>query len=531
MKLFRFVRSGRLCNVALRACYAIPLAFGSSAGIAQQEENRAMEGFSPAQQFEIVDCLLPGQVRMLGARTYITPRRPDRTTVKECRARGGEFKLYDRTDHAASLNIWLPQADSGDPEAQTYVGMLYERGINAAPDYQAAAGWYEKAARQGHADAQYSLGTMYERGLGVETDLTVAFDWYRKAQGIKRGDLVYKSAMVAALREQRREMEEILRRSEEEIAVLRQQVENLKKDDTASQSQLLTLENIVARMAAEREKTQDGYDRLPPEQPATEPPASLTEVQKRRWAGRDFGRFFALVIGVADYQPFSKLTTALNDAQRAERVLRDDYGFSVTRLDNPGMIRVLDEINSYFYKLKPEDNLLIYFAGYGERLPEERPEGGYWLPTDADALPNTTNWIANQDFTDYLKMNKARRILVVSDSIYAGLLENSLGLSSYGDKVSDVYLKAAFPKRSRMLLASGTKQPVPTSDGRQSRFARAFLDVLDDNDTILHVPLLFQRIKEILDKDARESDPEPQFRIIKPARHAQGDFFFVPLSS
>ena len=31
------------------------------------------------QALQIVDCLLPGQVRVVGGRTYLTPRRPTRT--------------------------------------------------------------------------------------------------------------------------------------------------------------------------------------------------------------------------------------------------------------------------------------------------------------------------------------------------------------------------------------------------------------------------------------------------------------------
>lgn len=75
----------------------------------------------------VVDCLLPGQVRKLGqALTYITPRRPIKTSAIDCEIRGGEYVAYDRTDYSTALKVWLPQAKEGKPEAQTYVGEIYE---------------------------------------------------------------------------------------------------------------------------------------------------------------------------------------------------------------------------------------------------------------------------------------------------------------------------------------------------------------------------------------------------------------------
>ena len=56
---------------------------------------------------EIVDCFLPGQVRQLGNTSFLTQRRPIRTTSSECRIRGGEFVAYDRTDLQSALRIWM----------------------------------------------------------------------------------------------------------------------------------------------------------------------------------------------------------------------------------------------------------------------------------------------------------------------------------------------------------------------------------------------------------------------------------------
>ena len=52
-----------------------------------------------ADALYMVDCLLPGQIRKLGrAMTYLTPRRPIKTSAQDCEIRGGEYVAYDRSD-------------------------------------------------------------------------------------------------------------------------------------------------------------------------------------------------------------------------------------------------------------------------------------------------------------------------------------------------------------------------------------------------------------------------------------------------
>ena len=500
---------------------------GPHSAHAQSPEDTTTEGFSPIAKYEIVDCLMPGQVRSVGGRVYMTPRRPTRTTAADCGVRGGEFTVYDRANFRASLNVWLPQAQTGDVEAQTYVGMLYERGVDGEPDFAEAAKWYRRAAKKKHAEAQYNLGTLYERGLGVEQDMVEAFNWYRKAQGVSARNLVYQSTLDAALAEQRRELEAQLAERQAEIDALAAQVNAMQADASASSTQRRTLQNIIERMQAEQKQARTKMEKLPKAR-AVEAPKPLTPAQRRRFDDDDFGRFYALVIGVQDYQPMPNLTTALNDADRAERVLRDRYGFSVIRLDNPSQLRVMETINRYYDELKPDDNLLIYFAGHGEVLSGGNHDFGYWLPTDADAAPNDTRWIANELITGHLGRIPARRILVISDSTYAGVLESRPGLHTYSNELSAAYLKIALPKRSRLLLASGSKQPIPARDGTHSRFSKAFFDELESNGGILHVPLLFKRVLERMRSEEGTNVTLPLFRTIKPARHQLGDFFFVP---
>jgi uncharacterized protein len=149
----------------------------AASALSVRAQDRALEGFAAVEELQIVDCLLPGQVRMVGGRPYITPRRPTRTTAADCGARGGEYLLYDRADYRVALNVWMPAAQDGDLEAQTIVGEIFERGLGAEPNYEAAAEWYRRAAERGYARAQFNLGWLYASGEGVQQDYVVALMW------------------------------------------------------------------------------------------------------------------------------------------------------------------------------------------------------------------------------------------------------------------------------------------------------------------------------------------------------------------
>jgi len=135
-----------------------------------------------ADQFLIVDCLLPGKIKQLGTQvTFVGQRQAVRTSASDCAIRGGEYTSYDRADYGTALQVWMQPAEGGDAKAQTYVGEIYEK----QGDFKSAAQWYQKAADQGYAPAQIDLGSLYEQGKGVAKDPQQALNWYRKASGVQ----------------------------------------------------------------------------------------------------------------------------------------------------------------------------------------------------------------------------------------------------------------------------------------------------------------------------------------------------------
>ena len=69
------------------------------------------------------------------------------------------------------------EAERGDAEAQTALGLAYETGQGVDRDYAEALVWYRRAAEQGHAEAQWQVCAAYEFGRGVERDRVEAKAW------------------------------------------------------------------------------------------------------------------------------------------------------------------------------------------------------------------------------------------------------------------------------------------------------------------------------------------------------------------
>jgi TPR repeat protein len=89
----------------------------------------------------------------------------------------GEGRLVPK-DYAVSREWLLRSAEEGYASAQEMVGMMY---MDASGDYGKADMWLRRAAEQGNAEAQFWLGAAYEQGRIGTTDYREAFKWLRKA--------------------------------------------------------------------------------------------------------------------------------------------------------------------------------------------------------------------------------------------------------------------------------------------------------------------------------------------------------------
>ncbi|VAW58378.1 hypothetical protein MNBD_GAMMA11-2994 [hydrothermal vent metagenome] len=258
-------------NAFLRVALASIVVTGLLACGAENTKESAQSEELQADGLIIVDCLLPPQLRKLGKQaTYMTPRRPIKTTGSECEIRGGEYVAYDRSSYSTALKTWLPLAQQGDPDAQTNVGEINEKGMGIPPDYKVAAMWYQKAADQGFSRAQINLGHLYEKGLGVPKSTVTALNWYRKASGLSADNLEYTSSLQALSDTHKEEVislknklkrvktrEKKAKLLNSELALMRKQVN--KNKEYASKNKLLTqqIQQLEASLQSAREQKAD----------------------------------------------------------------------------------------------------------------------------------------------------------------------------------------------------------------------------------------------------------------------------------
>jgi len=488
---------------------------------------------------EVVDCLLPGQMRRLGNSSYLTPRRPAKTTAAECRLLGGEYVAYDRADYKTALNVWMASAELGDAEAQANVGQIFERGLGGEPNYEAAVVWYTKAAEQGNARAQFNLGTLYEQGLGVEKSKLLALNWYRKAWDLPEDSLIYQSAANKEQEALRAKLTAQMSEKNTQIKLLSRQIKGLEVDvkaNNGSTEELAQLKQWVAKLEGERKVALASIEELPryrqPDAPSVKKLQSDGSKSSISYDDINFGKYYALIIGNANYDTIDDLRTPHADALRTKELLENQYGFQVTVLldaDNANIMHAINDLNT---KLTDKDNLLIFYAGHGSRIKTGDYEAGYWLPVNASAPPDDTFWVSNEFVTRHLARLKAKRVMVVADSCYAGLLSNAPGYLFMGDNAdySADYVRYKLPKKSRLLLSSGGDFPVLDNLGNgNSLFARAFNEVLEKSKGIISGPELFLKVREVVSQRASDAGLAqiPEFKAIKGAGHEVGDFFFV----
>ena len=83
---------------------------------------------------------------------------------------------------------YLRAAQSGDDEAQFYLGALYSAGVGVPRSDEEAFRWFSRAANQGHSHAMLIVAGLYATGRGVEKNNVEAYKWAYIVNGASRVD-------------------------------------------------------------------------------------------------------------------------------------------------------------------------------------------------------------------------------------------------------------------------------------------------------------------------------------------------------
>ena len=123
----------------------------------------------------------------------------DITSVREFAEQGNPEAQYylglhyeKEKDMAEAVKWYRKAAVQEDLDAQYKLGLCYENGDGVDQNSEEAVKWYQKAAEHGIVEAQYKLGICYENGIGIEKDIAEAVKWYQMVADRKNIEAQYR---------------------------------------------------------------------------------------------------------------------------------------------------------------------------------------------------------------------------------------------------------------------------------------------------------------------------------------------------
>ena len=258
---------------------------------------------------------------------------------------------------------------------------------------------------------------------------------------------------------------------------------------------------------------------------AAEPSRDLSVVPKAAPGSVSIaGTYWALLVGIDDYRNAPKLETAVKDASGVQKILVERYGFSldhVITLINAQATRT--NIEHELYKIgqlaKPDDSVLIYYAGHGQY--DEDGRIGWWVPVEGEPK-NPGTFITNASIRDYIEGMKARHVYLVADSCFSGTL---FGRARAMPPINDQFYARLYAKQSRWGLTSGGTEPVADrGKGGHSIFGYHFITLLTENTEPYLIPSqIYDRIGPLVANNASQT---PRSEPIKNAGDEGGQFVF-----
>jgi uncharacterized caspase-like protein len=256
-----------------------------------------------------------------------------------------------------------------------------------------------------------------------------------------------------------------------------------------------------------------------PERPASEEPKVVAPQVVVAKPVAPVQRRFAVLVGNNTYAaPIPPLETPVADVSQIASVLKTRFGFETRIVKDAGKAKIIEALNSVAAEAKPEDAVLLMYAGHGYLMDDIKM--GYWIPVDA-SVKTAQGWISNSDISKLLLAIRARQLILISDSCYSGSLTKEHKVAQAKEiKVEDI-----LKQRSVMVFSSGADEPV-SDDGKEghSIFAWNLIKTLQTTGNLT----AGAQIWNVVSKDVTKEYPQqPQYGAVVSAGHIDGgDFLF-----
>lgn len=225
------------------------------------------------------------------------------------------------------------------------------------------------------------------------------------------------------------------------------------------------------------------------------------------------GTCYALMFATNVYDYYSDLVNPVLDAQTIGAELGASYGVQSEVVINPTLSEIAAKIREYATRLyKPEDNLMIFFAGHG--VYDEVFKEGYVISRDSrmDDV-GKTSYLSHSNLRTMVNNIGCPHIFLVMDVCFGGTFDPNLAslhrgaAVHYADISTREFVQRKLKYKTRLYLTSGGNEYVP--DGRpgfHSPFARRFIESLryyGGDDGVLTTSEILQFVEKV--------NPQPRF--------------------
>ncbi len=253
----------------------------------------------------------------------------------------------------------------------------------------------------------------------------------------------------------------------------------------------------------------------------------LTRVESTTQRKALYGRSFAIVIGINNYEKWPGLEFAVADANAIKNTLQKTGFDDITVImdQDATQRRILTEL---FHKLPQKvnhnDRVLFYFAGHGQT--EDLAGGGkkgYIIPVDAEADNYASTAVSMEQIRSLSSRIAAKHIFYVMDCCYSGLgLNRSAGV---WPGISDYLRKVSAMRVVQIITAGGQGEQVQEKEGHglfTSYFLKAIAGEADlDKDNVVTGTELGAYLRPTVSNASRQAQT-PLFGRLE----GEGEFLF-----
>jgi hypothetical protein len=212
---------------------------------------------------------------------------------------------------------------------------------------------------------------------------------------------------------------------------------------------------------------------------------------------------YALLFATDKYDNWTDLVNPVDDAYSIAKILQEKYGFETEVVENPNLDDVFIKLGEYAQrKFKPQDQLLIFFAGHGY-FDENFGEGFVVAKNSLQNDKAKTTYISHNRLRGVVSNIPNEHIFLAMDVCFGGTFDPVIAKArgiELDEATNSEFLVRKLSRRTRKYLTSGGKEYVSDGvPGKHSPFALRILQALSEGGGGDHI-LTLSELKTYVEK-------------------------------